>query len=158
MNLTQQLKLAEISEPSPVSQWPAIGWWLLALFTLIATVVIVWYGNKYRHRRQRLKKSLRALDNVLYENTEAKSTAQLCGQFNVILKRHLAQAGLSQALALQGVQWREFLLQHLAAKYHDDIVTFLDRLYKPDTPDNKAGDQPQYWYQQVRHWLKSLPC
>ena len=155
MSLIQQLKLEEITEPAQISQWPAFGWWLAAGLIMLALLVAGYYGRRIFHQRQRFKKSLQAVDQSWQNHLQNPLGSHLQGEFNSVIKRHLAQAGITHALSLQGTEWREFLQQHIPARHHHDIDKFVAHLYRPG---NNNGDQNQFWYQQVKGWLRSLPC
>jgi len=152
MSVAQQLQLAGIAEPPPISSLPAIGWWICASFLLVMVAVIIWFALKKWHQCQCKKRSLQLLDALWQDFSQ---NAELPNQFNGLLKRHLAQAGFPEVLTLYGDQWLQFLQQQLATKFHQDVAGFVNALYRPQNSDPA---QQQFLYQQLKHWIRALPC
>lgn len=155
MSVSHQIGLIDITDPSPVSQIPAIGWWLAGIFAIVVLVGCIFAAVKFYHRKQRLKRSLTALEKVWSEYQRTQSNSNICDQLNVVIKRHLAQSGQYHTLNMSGSAWKSYLCGYINSRYHSELSEFLDQLYRPGSQDS---DRNQFWYNQVRNWLKSLPC
>lgn len=103
--------LKDIALPSPISQWPAYGWWLLlalVILGLIAVGIYFWL----RHRRLAYQREalthLQTLENKRLDYSESELTTQV----SELLKRvAMTREGRDQCASLSGDAWLTYLDQ-----------------------------------------------
>ena len=102
-------QLNDIHLPAPISQYPlALGWWLLALFTIVALVAAVVYWR--RHQKQRKVRNIAI--KQLQQNTNMSVEETLL----LIKWVALAYFPRSQCANLYGKKLQQFLLTTLPEK------------------------------------------
>ncbi|MCY4263735.1 MAG: DUF4381 domain-containing protein [Gammaproteobacteria bacterium] len=128
------VQLADIHLPEPVSMWPpALGWWLLAVLFIAATV---WFGRRLmavRNRRKICRRALAELDRcyqALLSDTDMDADQlrlRYVNAVNSVLRRvALVHFPRSQVAGLSGAAWVDFLRQNGdASQLTDQLATAL---------------------------------
>jgi cbb3-type cytochrome oxidase subunit 3 len=118
----QQLKLKDIHIPEVINWWPpAIGWWLLALLTILFILGSIWL-YKQLTRKTAVKTAKNLLLNIK-QNAEFDNQQKLV-ELSKLLRR-LAMSGLPRK-NIAGLTGRDWLL-------------FLDRSVKGELFSNGIG-------------------
>lgn len=157
MSIAQQLQLADIVEPAPVSNLPAIGWWILASLICMFFAVVIWRTILWRRRIRRKKVSLQALERAWRKFNKQHSRNAACGfhaELNMVLKRHLIANGHPDVKSLQDQAWESFLCNNLPSSWHTDIATHCQAIYRPPSKHENVEE----WLQKGRQWIRKLPC
>ena len=153
MNPTDLLQqLHDIQTPPEPDWWPpAIGWWLLALLTLILLgwlTFTLWKGWRRWRWRQRQSKQLHALCT----NCPAP---QLASEVSVLLRRlALTHFPPEQVAGLHGEDWLRFLDSSAATDQFSRGPgrALLTAPYQ--NPDSTQTDWPQTLPQLAERWIK----
>lgn len=102
--------LAQLSglQTPPVSHWPAIGWWLLALLLLVAIFGVLWLWQ--RHRQAAWRREARSELQALRATVGSRPAEEILQGASVLARRLLLIAEpRSQVAALHGEPWLERL-------------------------------------------------
>lgn len=107
-------QLRDIHLPPAVATWPpAIGWWLLAAFALLITLVVLallwhrWQKNAYRREALR---ACQSLEETIRDSADYRS---VIAEISALLKRTALTAfPRSEVAVLSGDAWILFLEAH----------------------------------------------
>ncbi|MGB1239356.1 MAG: DUF4381 domain-containing protein [Pseudomonadales bacterium] len=148
--------LRDIHLPEAVSQFPALGWWLLlALAFVLITLLGRW---RWQVRRRSAYRRAARLELVsLRSNQDADG--QWLAALNQLLKRVALHAYPRSGLhAMSGQVWVEYLNAQLSAKRRGPKPLFaeLTQLYRADVQLTQARrraliDEAEYWLAHHRH-------
>ncbi|MCG8312470.1 MAG: DUF4381 domain-containing protein [Pseudomonadales bacterium] len=103
-------QLKDIHLPDPVGQWPpAMGWWLLALFAVLAIVAIIaWL--RHRHKKNAYRREALAYLEALQQRANERDPITVATQVSGLLKRvAITLFGRHQTAGLNGSDWLRFL-------------------------------------------------
>ncbi len=154
-------QLADIHLPGPVSYWPpAIGWWILALFVLVALVFLLRKFSSYRRQQKICQYALAELQ-LCYDNysqaepgDEAQSKLSYVNRFNTVIRRvalvHYPQANVA---SLDGISWVDFIRQKGESSLMTDEIAAALQYGRFQTKCDVDVDSMQDFGQQ---WIKSL--
>jgi hypothetical protein len=112
MNPTDPLsQLRDIHYPEPVSWWPpAPGWWLLAVFILLAISYAIYRFNLYRQANRYRHNAEQAIMDAHQQYIQNNKVVNFAQALNRILKRTaLAHYPEREFAGLSGQQWLVFL-------------------------------------------------
>jgi len=104
-------RLRDIALPDPVSLWPpAPGWWLLAVFSLVAIAAGLYLWQRQRRANAYRKAAAKALDQAWTDYQQRGDKAVLLQQLVTLLRRTALQGFPDQAVAgMHGAKWLSFL-------------------------------------------------
>ncbi len=153
MNPTDSLPLRDIHLPDPVSWWPpAMGWWFLLLFSLIAIWLLIVLIKKLS--RPVLKKSAKAeVVAVIESYHEHQNKHLLIQQLSITLKRiGISYLHRNTTAGLSGIEWYT-QINSLVEKNQlsEEVIKLLSQgpyQKKPELDDKTVNDvirQTQLW-------------
>ncbi len=107
-------QLADIHLPGDVSWWPpAVGWWVLALLLIAATVFLARKLLQLRRERLILNHALAELHRVYEEfadSDDSDAAVDYLNQFNAVLRRvALVHFPDHRVASLGGREWVDFI-------------------------------------------------
>ncbi|GAB2690328.1 DUF4381 domain-containing protein [Aliiglaciecola aliphaticivorans] len=143
-------QLADIQLPQEVSIWPlAWGWWISAIFVLIAVMAIVYATRRYMLNRQAKKAALAELSAIDLKQKKAIS------QINIVLKRAALSYFPADYIApLHGPQWSAFLISQLSPKQQQRLESQLQGLVNSLYQDAPSISAEQA-FSTAKVWLSS---
>jgi hypothetical protein len=100
-------QLPPLHMPEPISFWPpAIGWWLLALFIIVLSVLVVRFFLKKKRKNQLRKVALLELNQYWSSYQSNHDTQSYLLALNRLLKKFVMQQYPNKNLhTLSGEQW-----------------------------------------------------
>jgi len=141
-------QLRDIHLPDPVSWWPpAIGWWLLVLFTIMLVAVAFWFYRNWRrqHWRREALAELAAIEKNDNDHEQLK-------QLSVLLRRiMMTREPRLQVASLTGSQWLA-ALNKSGGKLELPPALLIESPYQPVANIDLSDE-----FEQVKRWIKSLP-
>ncbi|MBS3964041.1 MAG: DUF4381 domain-containing protein [Methylomonas sp.] len=152
----EPLPLKDIHLPDAISGWPpAPGWWLLALFCLIAAgFVALLIARLYRHltRRQPCQQALRHIARLRSQPVD--DLRQTLAELSALIRRAaISCEPREQVASLRGEAWLNYLDRRLPdAPFSQGPGRCLaDAHYRPDNPDAIELDR---LFALCERWLK----
>ncbi|WP_166423119.1 DUF4381 domain-containing protein [Paraglaciecola sp. 20A4] len=149
MNPLDELK--DIHIPPEISTWPpAYGWWLVAVFILLAlSAIALTVYKRYRYNAAR-RNALQELALISNQQPDWPSKT------NALLKRVcLNYMPAYKTANLYGQSWSELLISQLAKSQRNDfakaITELQSLLYKASNPNNENFE---LIHKQVGLWIK----
>ncbi|EIJ44057.1 hypothetical protein BegalDRAFT_3236 [Beggiatoa alba B18LD] len=121
--MSTELALHDIHLPEPISWFPpALGWWVLFGFIIVAIIAGFWWWQYYRSQYlQRFV--LQALESVATQYQQTQDTQQLVIALSRLLRRVcLSYYPRQQVAGLTGDAWLQFLDQFLTNKPFTDGI------------------------------------
>jgi len=102
-------ELRDIHLPAPIETWPpAIGWWLLAVISVIAFIAIIYALWRYWHANQYRREAIAQLRQLREQHAGASS--DYLYHYTTLLKRvALTHYPRAKVAALTGEAWVAFL-------------------------------------------------
>ncbi len=151
------IPLRDYHLPDPVSWWPpAIGWWGLAFFIIIVTVLVVALF-KYQKKQQWRKDARRVLDSINRNFQEKQDQHTLAGELSIFIRRVcLTRFPNNPGASLSGNQWLSYLDSCTKTNqqlFHTDIGNqLITATYDPAHSINS-----ERLIMICRQWLAALP-
>ncbi|MCV6626833.1 MAG: DUF4381 domain-containing protein [Cellvibrionaceae bacterium] len=127
-------KLRPLQAPAPVSELPALGWWLLGSLIIVAILAALWLWHSKREQRlaNSRDKAQRAEALALLNSFDADNKAEFIADLNSLLKRlahhHYRAQGPAQ---LQGQAWVTFLCDSCPGLEPQAFSLLVDGPYLP---------------------------
>lgn len=154
-----ELPLRDIHLPSAVSAWPpAIGWWLLALFILLAIAagaIFLRYRKNKTPKPAYKKIALKNISGLQKKYKNQGASIELLRSISALLRRiALSYLPRESIASLTGEQWIE-QLNHLSKEpvFNKDIGELLiNAPYQ-----KKANYDADELLKQCKQWIEKLP-
>jgi len=144
-------QLEDIHLPEAVSNWPAPGWWLLAVLVLASVAGAAIWLWRYRQRNYYRRLASKQLQQLWNSSLTSGDFSNYCEQANALVKRTALTAfPRQQVAALYGESWVDFLA--LSGAIDKSQLTPLAELYS--TRQMLTQDQCFQLHQQLVTWLK----
>lgn len=150
----QQLlaQLHDVINPQAVSWWPlSVGWWLLLLTVLAATLFTARWLYRRRQQTRYRRQALKMLEQIAQNNRRAANYAQ---QVAALLKRcFLAAYPQSRQLAatVHGDQWAQLLLKTQGKTAHSATIQWSEILYSRQHTEADTRPIEQFAKQWIKH-------
>ncbi|NOX27554.1 MAG: DUF4381 domain-containing protein [Gammaproteobacteria bacterium] len=156
-------QLPPLHMPEPISLWPpAIGWWLLALFIIVLSVLVVRFFLKKKRKNQLRKAALLELSQYWSSYQSDHDTQSYLLAVNRLLKKFVMQQYPNKSLhTLSGEQWISGLaeLSPQSGINRDSAAILLSiyskQLEKSEQLD-KATQQVNALHPLLLKWFKGL--
>ncbi|AWB67152.1 hypothetical protein C2869_12215 [Saccharobesus litoralis] len=139
-------------EPTQISQFPAVGWWILGILGLVLVVVAIYFAVQAYKKATAVRQAKQAI-------TKASSIAEI----NTLLKQACLSYFPRQHIApLNGDVWLNFLLNQVKQQHRNELKPklklMIDQLYTPIAKDVSAAQLNQF-KQAANFWLsQALPA
>lgn len=143
-------QLKDIHLPQQIHNYPlAIGWWLLAIISLVLLVWVIIKIRRYRSQRKDQKMALKQLKNMTLTNSQIISLLKWCC---------LQYFPRISSASLFGDNFRTFLINVLPLKKQANFER-LSQNYFIDVYQSTSDDRGNEQFNQAAiHWLKhALP-
>lgn len=142
--------LRDIHLPAEPSWWPpAPGWWLLAVLALLVFAGLAWVWQRRCRVRQRQRRILGELENLVRRHREDGDRAALLGGLHQLLRR-VAREQDAAAVHLRGDAWRHVLARvPVDAATRDSLHRLEQLIYQPP----RSGDENDL-VEAARRWLR----
>lgn len=141
--------LRDIHLPPAPSWWPpAPGWWGLAVLSLLALLLGVWWWRRHRHGVRQRERVLHELDGLVRQYQLDSDQSALASGLHQLLRR-VARRHDAMATQQRGDAWRQTLARvPIDAVVLDRLLTLEQAIYHP---------QPSFDHSAVvaavRQWL-----
>ncbi len=114
MDEVLKIPLRDIHLPDPISWWPlAPGWWALLILSLL-TIALILIIRRVRARRRVRVAAWFEFEKLSAAFNQTQDIQQLVKALSVLLRRVcLSYASRTEAAALTGERWLDFLETHL---------------------------------------------
>lgn len=148
--------LKDIHSPESVSFWPpALGWWIVALFIVIALYFLFRYVRSYRFCLRRQAK--RELASFWSHYLQAQDKQLLLQQLSELLRRCVAaRKDTAHFSSLTGSAWLKHLDQGIST---EDFSKGSGQVLATGPYQKEVQDyEPQHVYLLVNRWINKLPC
>jgi hypothetical protein len=149
-SLLEQLR--DVHSPESIGVWPpAIGWIILVLLIITATITIAWLSFRWYRSNAWRRAALKEFKRVQVIYIDAPSSASL-SEISSLLKRCSASINQdSRILSMTGKTWRQLLETPKSPLNEHEIELLCFGHYQPecDILDRDALSR-------IRKWIKTL--
>lgn len=145
-------QLRDVHAPDPITWWPpAIGWWMVAILSLLALVCLAWVATRYFRKNAWRRAALKEFGELKKAYATQPSHENL-SRIIVLLRRCLASASRNRTSLVQtGKAWRELLQTASSGLNEKDIDILSEGHYQVE-----SALLDQAALQRIERWIKKV--